>query len=430
MSNALAISGVTSVLQFYLGNVYSTLTPLFGGTVSITARAPDLVQNDLGTGSSFENQVNLFLHQVTHNAGWRNVELPSVDADGKTRLKNPPLALDLHYLLTAYGSADWQAEALLGYGLMMLHENPVLTRDDIKHALNNLTSPSLPNFPAALAASGLAEQIEMIKITPSPLGREEMAWLWTALKADYRPTFPFQVSVVLMQPQLATTLAWPVLRRSFQALAQSPAQILAIAPPNGQPVAAPGDTVTITGEYLNGFNQVSLSNPQLGTPTTAPASLLSNNSLTFVVPSDAVNFPAGVYTLTAQVLSAANKVVQSSNSLPLAVAAVIPDQTATVVNNADGSLVTVSFTPYAWDGQSVSLALSSPSSLGSIMASAQPFITTNPPTIATSKLSFQFPPGLPTGPQLARLQVDGVTSQVKVDWTVHPPVFTHPMVTI
>ena len=39
----------------------------------------------------------------------------------------------------------------------------------------------------------------MLKITPSTLGREEMAWLWTALKADYRPTFPFQVSVVLIE---------------------------------------------------------------------------------------------------------------------------------------------------------------------------------------------------------------------------------------
>ena len=41
----------------------------------------------------------------------------------------------------------------------------------------------------ALASTGLADQIEMIKLTPSTLGREEMAWVWTALKADYRPTY-------------------------------------------------------------------------------------------------------------------------------------------------------------------------------------------------------------------------------------------------
>jgi hypothetical protein len=430
MSNALAISGVTAVLQFYLGNVYTSLTPLFGGTVNVTSLAPDLVQTHLGPGASPENQVNLFLHQVSHNAGWRNVELPSLDADGKTRLKNPPLALDLHYLLTVYGSADWQAEALLGYGVMMLHENPVLTRDAIKYALENVSAPSLPKFLSALLASGLAEQIEMIKITPSPLGREEMAWLWTALKADYRPTFPFQVSVVLIQPQLATALAWPVLRRSLQVQVQAQAQILGVAPPNGQPAAVAGEIVTVTGTDLNGFNRVSLSNPRLGIETTVPATLAGSSSLSFVVPSDAVHFPAGVYTLTAQAVNAANTVVQASNSLSLAVAAVLQDQTAVVVNSANGSLVTVTFTPYAWDGQSVSLALSSASSLGSIMAPAQPFLTTNPPGSATGALGFQFPPGLPSGAQLARLRVDGVTSQVQVNWTVHPPVFTGPMVTI
>jgi len=90
----------------------------------------------------------------------------------------------------------------------------------------------------------------------------------------------------------------------------------------------------------------------------------------------------------------------------------------------------VSFTPYAWDGQSVSLALSSPAALTSSMAPALPFTTTDPPTSATGTLSFQFPLGLPSGAQLARLLVDGVTSQVQVNWHVHPPVFTGPMVTI
>ena len=124
MSNALAISGVTAALQYYLGNVYSGLSTLFGGSVTVSSQAPDLVQNSIGDGSTLQNQVNIFLHQVTYNSGWRNVGLPSVGADGKSQLRNPPLALDLHYLLTAYGSSDWQAEALLGYAVLMLDHNP------------------------------------------------------------------------------------------------------------------------------------------------------------------------------------------------------------------------------------------------------------------------------------------------------------------
>ncbi len=49
---------------------------------------------------------------------------------------------------------------------------------------------------------------------------------------------------------------------------------------------------------------------------------------------------------------------------------------------------------------------------------------------SNSSLTFQFPAGLPSGALLGRLQVDGVTSIVGVDWTQHPPVFTGPMVTI
>ena len=62
------------------------------------------MQKAFHSGPEPENQVNLFLHQVTHNPAWRNVDLPSLAADGKTRLTNPPLALDLHYLLTVYAT--------------------------------------------------------------------------------------------------------------------------------------------------------------------------------------------------------------------------------------------------------------------------------------------------------------------------------------
>src|ERR1700751_1566288 len=248
MSNALAISGVTAVLQYYLTGVYSGLSALFGGTVTISSQAPDILQNAFSSGGTTQNQVNLFLHQVTHNPAWRNVDLPSLAADGKTLLKNPPLALDLHYLLTAYGSFDWQAEALLGYALLLLHEHPVISRNDVRNALNSVTSTHLPQLATALATSGLADQIEMIKITPATLGREEMAWLWTALKADYRPTFPFQVSVVLIDPRNPTASALPVLRRKIDVqpnLLSTFATVTEVDPPGGQPAAVLGDTVTV-----------------------------------------------------------------------------------------------------------------------------------------------------------------------------------------
>jgi hypothetical protein len=421
MSSALAISGVTAALQYYLGNVYSGLSSLFGGTVIVSSQAPDLVQNSLGDGSTLQNQVNIFLHQVTHNAGWRNVGLPSLAADGQTVLKNPPLALDLHYLLTAYGSSDWQAEALLGYALLMLHQNPVLARSDVSAALNALptSNPSNP-LSAELGASGLADQFEMIKITPSTLGREELAWLWTALKADYRPTFPFQVSVVLMQPQTPLSFALPVLSRNISAQSGSPAQLVQASPPSGQSAAAPGDAVTMTGVSLAGATQVVLANPRLGIhyPPFAPTTV-TNDAVTFAVPNDPANLPAGVYNLSLLFTNTGGTLLKSSNTLLLPVApSILATPAPTVAASGGGTLVTLHCNPQVLPKQIVQLIM------GATAVPAQPFTT------ATAQLSFQFKPVLAKGPYLARLQVDGVVSPVAVNWTATPPTFTGPMVTV
>jgi hypothetical protein len=428
MSNELAISGVTAVLQYYLNNAYSESGSPFTQPPTVSCLAPDLVQAAITNNGDSENQVNLFLHQVTHNAAWRNVELPSLAADGMTRLSSPPLALDLHYLLTVYGSTYWQAEALLGYAVMMLHESPVLVRSDISNALSNLSTPFPGNLLTPyLGSSGLADQIELIKITPETLGREEMAWLWTALKADYRPTFPFMVSVVLMQPQQQTNLAPPVLHRTVRAQPIQPAVILELNPNGGQ--VASTETVTVTGEFLSAINQVTLSNPRYGIQYSLPVTA-TGTSFSFV-PNATLAYPAGVYTLTAQSTDASGAILQSTNSLPLAITPTLPSQAANVTSNAAGQLVTITiFSPNALEGQEISLALSSTvpppplTQLFSMAAPAQPF------TGSVSSLSFQFPSSLPSGQLLGRLIVDGVASAVIVDWSVHPPKFTGPMVTV
>lgn len=412
MSNPLALAGVTAVLQHYLHNAYTGT--VFGGTVKVSAKAPDIVQQDVNTGSA-NTQINLFLHQVTHNVGWRNQDLPSMSSDGKSRLKNPPLALDLHYLLTAYGSDDCEAEGLLGYAVLLLHQSPVLTRNDITQALGHL--PSNPLFDQ-LHLAGLADQVEMIKITPSPLGREEMAWLWTALKADYRPTFPFQVSVVLIDPQFASASALPVLSRNISVQAGPPPLLFALQLAQGQTAPAQGDTVTATGQSLTGASLVALSNPQLGINYApfAPVSV-TNASLSFKVPTDTSGLPAGVYSLSVLFKDGSGNVVLSTNTLSMGIAPTVSG-TPTATNNPQGTLVTLKCAPDVRPSQTVSL------SLGGVSAPAQTFDT------QTNSLSFQFPT-LPAGKYLIRLQVDGVDSPIQVDWTAKPlPKFLNPFLTI
>ena len=441
MSNALAIAGVTAVLQHYLHNLYVSEAINFPSPVHVSCLAPDQVQAQMSSGTSTaENQVNLFLHLVTPNAAWRNVGYASLSSDGTTAIGSPPLALDLHYLLTAYGSDPWQAEALLGFALMMLHQAPVLTRADVDAALAARKLSPYPysgySLNKTLGLCGIGDQAELLKITPESLGREEMAWLWTALKADYRLTFPFKVSVALLQPDQTTSYALPVLKTVFSATASPPPLILSIQTASGQPVGQQGESVTLTGEFLTSAQQVTLTHTKLGTqlnlaPSTSPP--VTANSLTFQLPPSPPNeYPAGLYDLVVQWLDpVTGAATQSTNTVQFAIALWLPTTQAatTTPMGAQIQLTLSDFAPQVWPGQTVTLALSNTSlPLVSLSADAQPFADTTP----VSSLTFLFDSGLPTATNLlARLEVDGVSSVVQANIPKSgPPSFVGPWVTI
>jgi hypothetical protein len=169
MSNALAIAAVTATLRHLLDRGLNAGLP---GT-RVTTRPPDKAR-DAGGG----NQVNLFLYQTLPNAAWRNTDL---SAGG------PPLALNLYYLLSAYGQNDDDAEPfshrLLGEAMRILHDHPVLDPATIQEAL---------------PGSDLHEQAERVRITPQPLTLEEMARLWGTFQTQYRISVAYEVSVVLI----------------------------------------------------------------------------------------------------------------------------------------------------------------------------------------------------------------------------------------
>ena len=155
MSSALALAAVTAVLKDLLNNglIDHNVTGAIGGNVTVTALPPDRV---FAPGAPESSQLNLFLHQVTPNASWRNVGLPSRGGRGE-RLSNPPLALDLHYLLTAYGAEDFHAEILLGYcsiyspldgrtGSLMVHPGNVVKANDVSLVVIHQIRPVYVNF--------------------------------------------------------------------------------------------------------------------------------------------------------------------------------------------------------------------------------------------------------------------------------------------
>ena len=428
MSSPLAIAAVTAVLKDLLndGLLNHDLSSI--GSFSVTALPPDRIS----TGQNEPNQLNLFLYQVTPNLGWRNFGLPSRDGNG-VRLTNAPLALDLHYLLTAYGAQDLNAEVLLGYSMQLLHETPVLSRAQLRTVLGapspvNGTISPLPSIFGALTAIDLADQIELIKITPVFLTTEELSKIWTAMQARYRPSMAYMASVVLIQADNLGQAAPPVLKRGpsdsgATALAAPFPTITRVRPALSEllPAMRLGDDLLVTGSNLDASGSITavLENARAQlTQEIGPVVADSPSKLTIHVPSIAEDADAmhewaiGVYKLMLRV-SRPNVPEWTTNSVAIALAPLI---TVAPLNAAPGNInLTVTCTPRLLpeQEQQASLIFGSRSILPTTVTQGGP---TDPTTLDFTIAN------VAAGEYLVRLRVEGIDS-LPITITGSPAVF-------
>jgi uncharacterized protein DUF4255 len=415
MSTALAIAGVTQVLRDLLNDrfVNQNVAGQIGQSVTVSTMPPDKVVQQNGVEVT---QLNLFMRQVTPNLGWRNEGLPSRDGSGRSRLSNPPLAINLHYLISAYGAADLHAEILLGHAMQLLHENPVIPREAIRIALQPPPDQAgtLPPWLRALRDSGLQDQIEQLRITPEFLSTEEMSKFWTSTLAHYRPSAAYEVSVVLIQAEEPKPNPLPVLVRQVQvrpSLAPTVPTIAAVTPAGKQPVVELGTTVTLEGFTLDGVTrEVVLSNDRFEIEEVLPASGGTAARLEFSIPAArAADFPAGVYRVAARIKLPAEAEPRLSNELALTVAPTIGGLPMNVPTSGGTATFTLNFVPAVRVGQNARLVL------GGSEFVPQPF------TADATSLSFVIPDA-PLADHLARLRVDGIESPI-VNPAATPPGF-------
>jgi hypothetical protein len=426
MSSALAIAAVSAVLRNLLDDGMVDVAPAVG-SVKVTAVAPDTIKlDDPDAGPS----LNLFLYRVTPNNGWSNAAWPAFGPDGG-RAGNPPLALDLHFLLTAYGAGDFQAEILLGYAMLLLHERPVLDRATIRRALNPspLGASILPPAFQALAAADLADQMESVKITMAALDTEEMSRLWSAIQAHYRPTAAYHASVVLMASERPARAALPVLSRGAVDPASGrepgvhvhsgtgpPLPALFEARPAGDQVAARlGTTVRLSGAHLAGSGvAVDFRHPLLDAPNTVLVGAHDDPAALDVVlpagPAAEAAWPAGIWTVSVRLTRPGEAVPRTTNAVGLVLAPepVLAPAPAVTRDGGTGRVtVVLAVRPQVRTGQRAELAV------GAQRAAADP----HPATTAT--LTFRFG-ALPAGSAPVRLSVDGAESLL-VDRSTVPP---------
>ncbi|QDQ29005.1 DUF4255 domain-containing protein [Chitinimonas arctica] len=418
MSGPLAIAAVTVALKDLLNNGLINHDLAAIGSYTVSASPPDRI----ASGSDEPNQLNLFLYQVSPNLGWRNAGLPGRDSLGG-RVGYPPLALDLHYLLSAHGSQDMNAEILLGFAMQLLHENPVLTREQLRIALD-APSPvdgiAVPGVFGSLSAVDLADQVEMVKISPLYLNPDELSKLWTAMQARYRLSMAYTVSVVLIQATGAAHAPLPVLKRGQDdrgpAAIATPYPALSMARSalaDALPAVRLGDGIVILGSHLQASPDVAavLENIQAGQALILPVSAgPREGSLLVQLPSLAER-PQAIHEWASGILSLSLRVSQASlpifrsNTVPIALAPIVAlaaPASPAVCN--PGDIVQLDCVPRLQARQLPACSL-----LFGSRTLVPTLLDTPLDPLAPTAVSFEVP-NVPAGEYLLRLRVDGIDS--------------------
>jgi hypothetical protein len=404
MSAPGAIAAVTRTLAGVLEDALRT--------VDQSCRVTTLPLDKSNQDQQNANRLNLFLIQPTQNAALRNVNANATRRNGAGT--QPPLAINLTYMITAYGEAtpETKDQRILGKALQVLNEHPVLLRDAIR-----------AHFPG----TGLEEQVESVRIKPRDVSLEEMSRLWSAFMTQYRTSAVYDVSVVLIDNDTIEPVGPPVLRRGegdsgvFAEAGLPPLLTRAIPPElirharqvTNQPAVEIGQVLTLEGQRLPfqdavvtvaslrwGPRQATL----VPTAGTAPDTL----RVTLGDPPPEEDPPAGqpalawapgVYT-AALAVRASGRPDIVSNSIPFAVA---PKVDISPNAAAPGAVdVTVECSPPPAAGQTVLLLLTGHPPL------APEQIT--PPAAPGDPTTIKFKPMLDKGEYLAIVRVDGVDS--------------------
>jgi len=232
----LAIGAVTKSIAELLTRKLNK-PPLMGSSVKlrVTTLPPDDDRIDASDG------VNLFLYRLAESPFASNVDWPG-DRSRPGGAKRPPLALTLHYLLTAYtkksdttAQDDITAHQILGNAMAILHDYPVL--NDIHDG--DFDADLDEHFPAELR-----DAYDKIKVTRAPVSMEEYSKIWTGLGKAYRLSAAYDVPLVQIAPLVSGAMPGPPLQRTSVKAEPLAAPVIGTI----QPAAGPaGGTVTLTG---------------------------------------------------------------------------------------------------------------------------------------------------------------------------------------
>jgi len=423
MSNYLAPATVTAVLKRLLDEALAAPVPGAVQNASVTTTRPEN-----GNGNSGKKGINLYLYQVTPNAGLRNDELPTRRADGSL-VRRPQSALDLHYLLTFYGDeAAHETERLLGTAVTALGARPVLSREAIRDAIEQAIVDDPATF---LQFSDLVDQIELVKFTPLPLNLEELSKLWSVFfQTPYVLSVAYQGTVVLIESDLSPQTSLPVrLRNVYVTPFRSPVIDGVISDAGADEPITANSTLVVRGSRLRADEiQVRVG----GVVVTPAAGQVTDTQISLPIPAGVPAGIRGVQVIQPFMMGTppvAHEGVES-NAVPFVLRPTITGAVTTAPGAEAGVTdVSVPLDPPVGKAQRVVLLLNEfqPPTTRSPFAFSFVAPSRNPPASPPTVVTITFPTvGVQSAEYLVRVQVDGAESVLAVDGTGQ---FSSPRVT-
>jgi hypothetical protein len=119
--------------------------------------------------------LSVYLYRITEDPYMKN--RGSVEGTGG-KVRKPPMALDLYYLITPLLKAPRDQQIVLGKILQILYDRPTLEGPDLS---------------GTLATSG-----DVVRVVFNTVPLQEVSWVWQALETPYRLSVTYTVRVTLL----------------------------------------------------------------------------------------------------------------------------------------------------------------------------------------------------------------------------------------
>ncbi len=187
MANFQAIHSVGNSIVTFLRNTYPAQV---NGANTPECEFALLSSGDLAGTIDEGTRITLYLYRVTVNEHTRQQRPGLMPAT-----QQPPLGLDLHFLMTAWAGTPQAEQIPLAWAMRQLYLHPILDASSL--------SPE-----AAWAPD------EVIQIIPAELPTEEMMRIWDALDPPYRLSVSYIARMVRIDPD-ALLEAGPVVATRF-----------------------------------------------------------------------------------------------------------------------------------------------------------------------------------------------------------------------